>query len=935
MPTVQSLTNSGRLAALRQTGLLGTAAEDFFDRLTGLAVELLGVPTVAFSLVDERKQFIKSAAGTGNLMVPGWDSLDGCLCPEVVRSGAEVVVPDTLGEGEDPAALTVRAYAGVPLTTTGGQVIGALCALDSRPRSWTERDVRLLRVLGASVISEVQRRISERGIQDLQLRMVAERTLAHAVQQQMPVGFIVAEVPSGRLVSVNAQMTEIFRTAFKPAADLSGYREFVGFSPDGQPLTPLDWPLARTVLRNESVRGEEIQIQRGDGTQGFIRMSSAPVRDSDGKVVAAVGIVIDMTEQRIAERSVRASDERFRLVARATNDVIWDWDLRSNSLVWNDAVETVFGHRQNEIRPHIEWWHEHIHPDDRERVRSGIYGVINDGAASWTDQYRYRKTDGTYAVVIDRGYVTRDSDGTAVRMLGAMTDVTERTRSEAAIRFQAQLLNAVQQAVVATDPAGVVIFWNSFAESLYGWTAEEAIGKHIMQLTPAPFMRDHGHEIVERTAAGGSWTGEFLVQGKSGKAFPALLTSSPFLDEKGTIIGLVGVSIDLTERRSLEEQFRQSQKMDAVGRLAGGIAHDFNNLLTVIRLNTEIIIEGLDPSDPRADDVKQIRSAADRASALTRQLLAFSRKQILQPRVLDLNTVVTSLEPMLRRLIGEDISISATSGARGYVVADPGQLEQVLVNLVVNARDAMPQGGRITIETMNKELDENYSSEHSPVIPGRYIALAVGDTGIGMDKDTKEHAFDPFFTTKEAGKGTGLGLATVYGIVKQSGGYVWIYSEPGLGSTIKVYLPEVSAAAAFTSTGDTSTPVKAAARGSETILLVEDEDAVRSLTCRILEKQGYRVLPAQHGRDAMEIATREEGHIDLVLTDIVMPGLNGRGLVEKLSGIRPKIKSLYMSGYTDDDIVRRGFVEPSKSFLQKPFTSEALIQTVRKVLDEG
>jgi len=935
LPTAQSLTNSGRLAALHQTGLLGTTAEEFFDRLTALGVELLGVPTVAFSLVDESKQFIKSAAGAGQLMVPGWDSLDGCLCPEVVRTASEVVVPDTLGAGEDPAMLTVRAYAGVPLTTTQGNVIGVLCALDSQPRVWTERDIRLLRVLGASVMSEVQRRIAERGLQDLQLRLVAERTLAHAVQQQMPVGFIVAEVPSGRLVSVNAQMTEIFRTAFKPAADLGGYRELVGFAADGRPLTPLDWPLARTVLRNESVRGEEIRIQRGDGTQGFIRMSSAPVRDSDGKVVAAVGIVVDMTEQRIAEVSVRASDERFRLVARATNDVIWDWDLRSNSLVWNDAVEAVFGHKQTEIRPHIEWWHEHIHPDDRDRVTSGVYGVINNGGASWSGQYRYRKSDGTYAVVIDRGYVSRDAHGTAVRMLGALTDVTERTRSEAAIRFQAQLLNAVQQAVVATDPSGVVIFWNRFAENLYGWTTDEAVGKPIMELTPAPYMRDHGHEIVERTAGGGSWTGEFLVQGKSGKAFPALLTSSPFLDEKGTILGLVGVSIDLTERRSLEEQFRQSQKMDAVGRLAGGIAHDFNNLLTVIRLNTEIIIEGLDPSDPRADDVKQIRSAADRASALTRQLLAFSRKQILQPRVLDLNTVVTSLEPMLRRLIGADISISVSSGARGYVVADPGQLEQVLVNLVVNARDAMPQGGRITIETMNKELDENYSSEHSPVIPGRYIALAVGDTGIGMDKDTKEHAFDPFFTTKEAGKGTGLGLATVYGIVNQSGGYVWIESEPGLGSTIKVYLPEVSAAAAFTSVGEASTPAKAAARGSETILLVEDEDAVRSLTGRILVKQGYRVLPAQDGRAAMEIATQEEGHIDMVLTDIVMPGINGRALVEKLSGIRPQIKSLYMSGYTDDDIVRRGFVGPSKSFLQKPFTSEALIQTVRKVLDES
>ncbi|MEO7822523.1 MAG: PAS domain S-box protein, partial [Gemmatimonadaceae bacterium] len=581
LPKAQTLTNSGRLAALQQTGLLGTGTEDFFDKLTGLAVELLAVPTVAFSLVDERKQFIKSAAGAGRLMVPGWDSLDGCFCPEVVKTGADVVMPEALRNGENPDEVTVRAYAGVPLTTSNGQVLGALCALDSKPRAWTERDIDVLRLIAASVMSEVQRRMAERGMQDLQLRVVAERTLAHAVQQQMPVGFIVAEVPSGRLVSVNAKMTEIFRTAFKPAADLNGYREFVGFSEDDRPLTSLDWPLARTILSSESVRGEEIRIHRGDGTQGFVRMSSAPVRDSEGKVVAAVGIVVDVTEQRLAERSVRASDERFRLVARATNDVIWDWDLRSNALVWNDAVETVFGHRQSDIRPHIEWWHEHLHPDDRERVIAGLYGVIDYGSAGWSDQYRYRRADGTYAVVVDRGYVTRDASGTAVRMIGAITDVTDRTRSEAAIRFQAQLLNAVQQAVVATDPDGVVIFWNKFAEDLYGWTTSEAVGRRIQELTPSPFLRDHGNEIVERTAAGGSWTGEFLVQGKSGKSFPALLTSSPFLDDKGKILGLVGVSIDLTERRSLEEQFRQSQKMDAVGRLAGGIAHDFNNLLTV------------------------------------------------------------------------------------------------------------------------------------------------------------------------------------------------------------------------------------------------------------------------------------------------------------------------------------------------------------------
>ena len=905
------------------------------DAFTRLAAQFLDVPTVLISLVDADRQYFKSVAGNGGSPSAGWHPLDASFCQDVVGTGMPLVMSDARAEPAFAERGTMaRAYAGVPLTTDDGHVLGALCALDEKPRDWSERDIGVLTALSTAVMSEIQRRIAARAVHDTQLRLIAERTLANAVQQQMPVGVVVAEVPSGRLVSVNAQMTEIFRTSFTPSPDLHSYNEWVGFRESGTPLAALEWPLARTVLTKETVRGEEIRILRGDGTDGYIRMSSAPVQDADGKVVAAVAIVVDVTDQRKAERAVRTTDERFRFVARATNDVIWDWDIKTNALVWNDSVEHVFGHKQNKIFPEIQWWYDHIHPEDRDRVVAGIHGVLDHGGTSWSDSYRYRRADGTYANVMDRGHVARDNTGTAIRMIGAMTDVTERSRSEAAIRFQAQLLNAVQQAVVATDPEGIVIFWNAFAENLYGWAAEEAVGRPIQELTPSPFLRDHGGEIGQRGAAGESWTGEYLVQGKSGKAFPALLTTAPVRDERGTVVGYVRVSIDLTERRNLEEQFRQSQKMDAVGRLAGGIAHDFNNLLTVIRLNTEIIMEGFDPTDPRSEDVKQIRSAAERASSLTKQLLAFSRKQILQPRVLDLNSVVASVEPMLRRLIGDDIIIASSCGARGYVVADPGQLEQVLVNLVVNARDAMPQGGAISIETQNVDLDENYTSEHAPVVPGRYVMLVVGDTGIGMNADTREHAFDPFFTTKEAGKGTGLGLATVYGIVKQSGGYVWLYSEPGHGTTLKLYFPEVSATAAFQSV-EYKPASKEAARGSETILLVEDEAAVRGLASRILEKQGYRVLSAQHGREAMDIATREEGKIDLVLTDVVMPGMNGRGLVERLAGIRPRMKSLYMSGYTDDDIIRRGFIEPSKSFLQKPFTSEVLLQTVRKVLDEG
>jgi PAS domain S-box-containing protein len=935
LPHEIALTSPVRLAALHNSGLLGPGTEDRLDTFTRLAAQLLNVPTVLISLVDAERQYFKSVSSASESYPVGWHPLNLTYCREVVGTARSLVTADAWNEADlGDSGTRIRAYAGMPLITDQGHVVGVFCALDERPRDWSKRDIDVLTALAAAVNSEMQRRVAERAACDTKLRLLAERTLAHAVQQQMPVGVAVAEMPTGRLVSVNAQMTEIFRTAFSPAPDLNSYTEWVGYHSNGTRYLSMDWPLARTVLTGESIRGEEIRITRGDGTEGYIRMSSAPVTDTEGKTVAAVAIVVDVSEQRTAERAVRSTDERFKFVAKATNDVIWDWDITTNSLVWNDSVETIFGHKQSKIFPEIQWWYDHIHPDDRERVSGGIRAAIESGGNSWSDQYRYLRADGKYANVTDRGYIARDQAGNPVRMIGAMTDVTERSRSEAAIRFQAQLLNAVQQAVVATDPDGIVLYWNAHAEKLYGWSATEAIGKDISELKTSSFLREHAHEIAEKVAGGESWTGEFLVQGKASKAFPALLTASPIMDESGRLVGIVRVSIDLTERRNLEEQFRQSQKMDAVGRLAGGIAHDFNNLLTVIRLNTEIIMEGFDPTDPRSEDVKQIRSAAERASSLTRQLLAFSRKQMLQPRVLDLNSVVSSVEPMLRRLIGEDITIASLCNARGYIVADPGQLEQILVNLVVNARDAMPEGGTISIETGNVELDETYTSEHAPVIPGRYVMLAVGDNGIGMSHDIREHAFDPFFTTKEAGKGTGLGLATVYGIVKQSGGYVWIYSEPGLGTTLKLYFPEVSSAAAFKGEEYKALP-KERARGSETILLVEDEDAVRGLASRILEKQGYRVIAAQHGKEAMDIATKEEGRIDLVLTDIVMPGMNGRGLVERLAGIRPRIKSLYMSGYTDDDIVRRGFVEPSKSFLQKPFTSEALLRTVRKVLDEG
>ena len=378
-----------------------------------------------------------------------------------------------------------------------------------------------------------------------------------------------------------------------------------------------------------------------------------------------------------------------------------------------------------------------------------------------------------------------------------------------------------------------------------------------------------------------------------------------------------------------EEQLRQAQKMEAVGRLAGGVAHDFNNLLTVVLSYTSLLYESLDEGDDRRNDVLQIQRAGERASELTRQLLAFGRQQVLQPTVLDLHEVVRGIEPMLRRLIGEDLELLMTDPAqRGFIRADVNQMEQVILNLAVNARDAMPEGGRLTIETALVDLDDAYARAHEGSQPGPHVMLAISDTGAGMDKATQARICDPFFTTKEKGKGTGLGLSTVYGIIKQSGGSIWVYSEPGGGSTFKVYLPRTDDAPTVASPAPQATSL----RGTETILVAEDEADVRLVVCDILRRNGYTVLEAQTSEDALSLAARD-GRIDLLLTDVVMPRLGGRALARRIVELRPGLRVLYMSGYTDDAIVHHGVLDPGVRLLQKPITPEALGRKVREVLE--
>jgi PAS domain S-box-containing protein len=470
---------------------------------------------------------------------------------------------------------------------------------------------------------------------------------------------------------------------------------------------------------------------------------------------------------------------------------------------------------------------------------------------------------------------------------------------------------------------------NNAAIEKYGYTRAEFLALKVTDIRPPEDVPVFLNTVqLHRAKTSGPHFGQWRHRHKDGRVLNVEVTAQA-LEFAGRRAVLVVVK-DVSERMQLGEQLRQAQKMEAVGRLAGGVAHDFNNVLTVITGYASILMESLEPDSPQALDLRQISRSADRAAALTRQLLAFSRRQVLQPRVLNLNSLVLNAEKMLERLIGEDIEIHLSLEASlGSVSADPGQLEQVIMNLAVNARDAMPDGGDLTFETRNLEVETPRSLGHFRVAPGSYIMLAVSDTGCGMDQETVGRIFEPFFTTKEKGKGTGLGLSTVYGIVKQSGGYVWVESAPGEGSTFTIYLPRVEAPA--DDEGDE--PLSAARRGGETILLVEDDAVVRELARRILAGSGYHVLPAGDVVEAERFCRQHAGNLDLLLTDVVMPGMSGRDLARKLAVMRPRMRVLYMSGYTDNVIVHRGVLDPGTHFLQKPFTPRALLDKVREVLD--
>jgi two-component system cell cycle sensor histidine kinase/response regulator CckA len=528
-------------------------------------------------------------------------------------------------------------------------------------------------------------------------------------------------------------------------------------------------------------------------------------------------------------------------------------------------------------------------------------------------------------------------------LLEIFRDITGRILAEKELRFRNLILSTQQETsldgILVVDEKGKVISVNRMFEDMweipryaFDFKSDEKRLASVADkiVNPEKFMSK-----AKSLYASKSETSRDEILLKDGRTFDRY--SAPMLDTDGKYFGRVWYFRDITERkraeearRKLEQQLRVSQKMEAIGSLAGGIAHDFNNLLTAILAFTGFAIDGIREDDPVRDDLLEVKKAGERAASLTRQLLAFSRNQIMELKLLDVNRVVTELEKMLRPIIGENIDLEKVLAPDLFLtLADSGQIEQVLMNLVVNARDAMPDGGKLTIETCNVMLDDEYAAQHPGVKPGEYVALAVSDTGCGMDDETQSQIFEPFFTTKETGKGTGLGLSTVYGIIKQFGGNVWVYSEPGRGTTFKVYLPR-RFKEDTPAPGVTDHPGRTV--GTETILVVEDEEAIRSLVLRILGGAGYTVLTAVNADDALSASERHKGDIHLLLTDVIMPGMDGKTFVDRLRVLRPGIRVLYMSGYADNAIARHGVLESGNNFIGKPFAKEEIIRKVREVL---
>ena len=657
-----------------------------------------------------------------------------------------------------------------------------------------------------------------------------------------------------------------------------------------------------------------------------------------------ISVHTDITARKVAEEqrekllagqtnaltALRRSEERLDRSLVAAHAVAWEGDLATGALSESGAVEELFvrpaGFRH---RSEAEFF-EDVHPDDRATMRTQLELAMQSRSGKYAVEFRVLRPDGGIRWMAATGNVERDSAGRPVRLHGLARDITEHKRGE---ESHVRLVTAVEQvaeAIVITDANAIILYANPAFEKITGYGCKEAIGENPRMLKSGKQDTEFYQRMWEMLGRGEVWKGHFINKKKDGTLYEEDAAISPVRDAAGKIVNYVAVKRDVTQELLLQSQLHQAQKMELVGRLAGGMAHDFNNLLMGIMGYAEQCRDSLSARHPGRGCLDEVQKEARRSADLIRQLMGFARKQTISPRVLELNTAVENILKLVRRMVGEDIAVTWLPGQAVWPVEfDPSQLDQILMNLCVNARDAIRGTGKVTIETANVTLDNAYCLDHKGCVSGEYVMLAIGDDGCGMTKDVLDHLFEPFFTTKDVGHGTGMGLASVYGIVKQNSGYIDVYSEPGMGTKVKVYLPRFAGKEEKTSGGSTA---KAPRGHGEIVLVVEDQESVRT-TCRVfLKKLGYEVLEAETPAAALDLAARHPGGIHLLLTDVVMPGMNGQELAKRLAVVKPGFKCLYMSGYTADVIGRNGMLERDVSFIGKPFSGDELARKVREAL---
>jgi PAS domain S-box-containing protein len=683
------------------------------------------------------------------------------------------------------------------------------------------------------------------------------------------------------------------------------------------------------AIRERDTYSTEYRVIRPDGRIRWLRGRGRAFHADDGQAAYVTGATMDITEQREAEEALRSSEEKFAKAFQGSPDCIMISDVATGTILdINDRFEEIMGYTRAEALGRTVVELELV----SAAVRSEWLALFQEKGSVRDYEFEVRRKDGRHATILMSADFVEIAG--CQRVLTVHRDITERKRSEEALhRSESKYRELVENAndvVFTVDADGYCLSMNRKGREISGFASDDPRGTHLSELV-VPEQIDEARRQLQRVLAGEEVPVFELVIANAEGARVTLEANVRPIREDGRVVAAQGIARDVTARKELEQQLRQAQKMDAIGLLAAGVAHDFNNLLTVILGNCEVAAPQLRPDDPVQNTLRDIRSAADRAAGLTTQLLAFSRRQLIQPRVLDVNETVAEIRRLMTRLIGEHIDFRFVPAADvWHVSADQGQLQQVIVNLAVNARDAMPEGGRLTIETRNVHFAQPHIERGAQVPAGDYVEISVADTGVGMEPDTLDRLFEPFFTTKEAGKGTGLGLATVYGIIKQSGGFVFVDSAPDEGSTFWILLPRadapVSAAHVEMSRDDSS-------GGNETVLLVEDEDDVRELIQDYLGSQGYTVLSASTGEEGMELARGLSSAPSLLISDIVMPGMNGRVLSDQLRASYPHLKVLYVSGYTDDALVRHSPLPQGTHFLQKPFALSTLAKKIRDIVD--